>query len=143
IDASQAVLISAKSGIGIPDVLEAIVHQLPPPRQGDAAGPLKAMLVDSWYDAYLGVIVLVRVIDGVLKKGQTIRMMGTGARYFVERTGFFTPKMIQADEIGPGEFGFITASIKEVADTRVGDTITEDRRPTQTPLPGFKPAQPV
>ncbi|KQZ12754.1 GTP-binding protein LepA [Mesorhizobium sp. Root554] len=143
IDASQAVLISAKSGIGIPDVLEAIVNQLPPPKQGDASRPLKAMLVDSWYDAYLGVIVLVRVIDGVMKKGQTIRMMGTGARYPVERTGFFTPKMIQTDEIGPGEFGFITASIKEVADTRVGDTITEDRRPTAEALPGFKPAQPV
>ncbi|CAM5517433.1 GTP-binding protein LepA [Aquamicrobium terrae] len=143
IDASQAVLISAKTGIGIEDVLEAIVHQLPPPREGDAAKPLKAMLVDSWYDAYLGVIVLVRVIDGVLKKGQTIRMMGTGARYPVERTGFFTPKMVQTDEIGPGEFGFITASIKEVADTRVGDTITEDRRPTEKALPGFKPAQPV
>jgi GTP-binding protein LepA len=143
IDASQAVLISAKSGIGIPDVLEAIVNQLPPPREGDAAKPLKAMLVDSWYDAYLGVIVLVRVIDGVLKKGQTIRMMGTGAKYPVERTGFFTPKMLPADEIGPGEFGFITASIKEVADTRVGDTITEDKRPTEHALPGFKPAQPV
>ncbi len=142
IDASQAVLISAKSGIGIPDVLEAIVKQLPP-REGDASKPLKAMLVDSWYDAYLGVIVLVRVIDGVLKKGQTIRMMGTGAKYPVERTGFFTPKMVQAEEIGPGEFGFITASIKEVADTRVGDTITEDKRPTTTALPGFKPAQPV
>jgi GTP-binding protein LepA len=143
IDASQAVLISAKSGIGIEDVLEAIVHQLPPPREGDAAKPLKAMLVDSWYDAYLGVIVLVRVIDGVLKKGQTIRMMEAGAKYLVERTGFFTPKMIQADEIGPGEFGFFTGSIKEVADTRVGDTITEDRRPTEKALPGFKPAQPV
>ena len=143
IDASQAVLISAKSGIGIPDVLEAIVNQLPPPKSGDPAAPLKAMLVDSWYDAYLGVIVLVRVIDGVLKKGQTIRMMGTGAKYPVERTGVFTPKMVQVDEIGPGEFGFITASIKEVADTRVGDTITEDRKPTAQALPGFKPAQPV
>src|SRR5262245_46916410 len=143
LDASHAVLISAKTGIGIEDVLEAIVHQLPAPREGDASAPLKAMLVDSWYDAYLGVIVLVRVIDGVLKKGQTIRMMGTGAKYPVERTGFFTPKMIQADEIGPGEFGFITASIKEVADTRVGDTITEDRRPAANALPGFKPAQPV
>ena len=143
IDASQAVLISAKTGIGIPDVLEAIVNQLPPPKEGDASAPLKAMLVDSWYDAYLGVIVLVRVIDGVLKKGQTIRMMGTGARYPVERTGFFTPKMVQAESIGPGELGFITASIKEVADTRVGDTITEDRRPTAAALPGFKPAQPV
>ncbi|MBS3649715.1 translation elongation factor 4 [Pseudaminobacter sp. 19-2017] len=143
LDASNAVEISAKTGLNIEGVLEAIVHQLPPPKEGDASKPLKAMLVDSWYDAYLGVIVLVRVIDGVLKKGQTIRMMGTGAKYPVERAGYFTPKMIQADEIGPGEFGFITASIKEVADTRVGDTITEDRRPTETPLPGFKPAQPV
>ncbi|RLP28002.1 translation elongation factor 4 [Mesorhizobium sp. YM1C-6-2] len=143
IDASQAVMISAKTGMGVPDVLEAIVKQLPPPREGDAKAPLKAMLVDSWYDAYLGVIVLVRVIDGVLKKGQTIRMMGTGAKYPVERTGYFTPKMLPAEEIGPGEFGFITASIKEVADTRVGDTITEDRRPTASMLPGFKPAQPV
>ncbi len=143
LDASNAVLISAKTGIGIEDVLEAIVHDLPPPRQGDAAKPLKAMLVDSWYDAYLGVIVLVRVIDGVLKRGQNIRMMGTGAKYLVERTGFFTPKMIPSDDIGPGELGFITGSIKEVADTRVGDTITEDRRPTDAPLPGFKPAQPV
>ena len=136
-------LISAKTGLGIPDVLEAIVHQLPPPREGDATKPLKAMLVDSWYDAYLGVIVLVRVIDGVLKKGQTIRMMGTGAKYLVERTGVFTPNMLNVDELGPGEFGFITGSIKEVADTRVGDTITEDRRPTAHALPGFKPAQPV
>jgi len=142
-DASNAVMISAKTGIGIDDVLEAIVHQLPPPREGDASAPLKAMLVDSWYDSYLGVIVLVRVIDGVLKKGQMIRMMGTGAKYPVERTGVFTPKMAPADELGPGEFGFITASIKEVADTRVGDTITEDRRPTANALPGFKPAQPV
>jgi GTP-binding protein LepA len=143
LDASEAVMISAKTGIGIEDVLEAIVNKLPPPREGDRTAPLKAMLVDSWYDSYLGVIVLVRVIDGVLKKGQTIRMMGTGAKYPVERTGVFTPKMLNVDEIGPGEFGFITASIKEVADTRVGDTITEDRRPTTTPLAGFKPAQPV
>ncbi|MFC5385078.1 translation elongation factor 4 [Aquamicrobium segne] len=143
LDASDAVMISAKTGIGIEDVLEAIVERLPPPREGDRTKPLKAMLVDSWYDTYLGVIVLVRVIDGVLKKGQSIRMMGTGARYPVERTGIFTPRMENVDEIGPGEFGFITASIKEVADTRVGDTITEERRPTETPLPGFKPAQPV
>ncbi len=143
LDASEAVLISAKTGLGIPDVLEAIVKQLPPPKTGDAAAPLKAMLVDSWYDAYLGVVVLVRVIDGVLKKGQSIRMMGTGAKYLVDRTGVFTPKMLPVDELGPGEVGFITASIKEVADTRVGDTITEDRRPTATALPGFKPAQPV
>ncbi|WP_176036672.1 translation elongation factor 4 [Brucella tritici] len=143
IDAAQAVHISAKTGIGIEDVLEAIVTQLPAPKEGDRNAPLKAMLVDSWYDSYLGVIVLVRIIDGVLKKGQTIRMMGTGAKYPVERTGVFTPKMVQVDELGPGELGFITASIKEVADTRVGDTITEDRRPTEKMLPGFKPAQPV
>ncbi|WP_375677721.1 translation elongation factor 4 [Bartonella sp. AP72JLCBS] len=143
IDTSQAVEISAKTGLGVPDVLEAIVAQLPPPHTGDVANPLKAMLVDSWYDAYLGVIVLVRVIDGILKKGQTIRMMGTGAKYPVERVGVFTPKMIQVDELGPGEIGFITASIKEVADTRVGDTITEERRPCENALPGFKPAQPV
>ncbi|PQA73485.1 translation elongation factor 4 [Brucella oryzae] len=143
IDASQAVHISAKTGLGIEDVLEAIVTQLPAPKEGDRNAPLKAMLVDSWYDSYLGVIVLVRVIDGVLKKGQTIRMMGTGAKYPVERTGVFTPKMVQVDELGPGELGFITASIKEVADTRVGDTITEDRRPTEKMLSGFKPAQPV
>ncbi|WP_375672297.1 translation elongation factor 4 [Bartonella sp. CL45QHWL] len=143
IDTSQAVEISAKTGLGVPDVLEAIVAQLPPPHIGDVANPLKAMLVDSWYDAYLGVIVLVRVIDGILKKSQTIRMMGTGAKYPVERVGVFTPKMVQVDELGPGEIGFITASIKEVADTRVGDTITEERRPCENALPGFKPAQPV
>ncbi len=143
LDASKAVLISAKSGIGIPDVLEAIVHQLPAPKIGDANAPLKAMLVDSWYDPYLGVIVLVRVIDGVLKKGMTIRMMEAGAKYLVDRTGVFTPKIVTVDDLGPGEVGFITAQIKEVADTRVGDTITEDRRPTEKALPGFKPAQPV
>ncbi|EJF85468.1 translation elongation factor 4 [Bartonella rattimassiliensis] len=143
IDTSQAVEISAKTGLGVPDVLEAIVTQLPPPRTGDVANPLKAMLVDSWYDAYLGVIVLVRVIDGILKKGQIIRMMGTGAKYPVERVGVFTPKMVQIDALGPGEIGFITASIKEVSDTRVGDTITEERRPCENALPGFKPAQPV
>jgi len=143
IDASRAVEISAKTGLGIKNVLEAIVKYLPPPHEGDRNRPLKAMLVDSWYDVYLGVIVLVRVIDGVLKKGQTIRMMGTGARYPVERVGIFTPKMVQVDELGPGELGFITASIKEVADTRVGDTITEECRFCAEALPGFKPAQPV
>ncbi|WP_078690277.1 translation elongation factor 4 [Bartonella schoenbuchensis] len=143
IDASGALEISAKTGLGVVDVLEAIVMHLPPPHVGDVTKPLKAMLVDSWYDVYLGVVVLVRVIDGVLKKGQTIRMMGTGAKYPVERVGVFTPKMIQVDELGPGEIGFITASIKEVADTRVGDTITEERRPCEDMLPGFKPAQPV
>lgn len=143
IDASQAVLISAKTGLGIPDVLEAIVHQLPPPANGDRNAPLKALLVDSWYDTYLGVIVLVRVLEGEIKKGQTIRMMGTDAKYPVERVGVITPKMVQVDTLGPGEIGFLTASIKEVADTRVGDTITEDKRPTAQMLPGFKPAQPV
>jgi len=143
LDASDAVMISAKTGLGIGEVLEAIVHRLPPPKEGDADAPLKAMLVDSWYDAYLGVIVLVRVIDGVLRKGQQIRMIGTGAKYHVDRVGVLTPKMVMVEELAPGELGFITASIKEVADTRVGDTITDDRRPTQTPLPGFKPAQPV
>ncbi|KAB0681257.1 translation elongation factor 4 [Aureimonas leprariae] len=143
IDASNAVMISAKAGIGIDEVLEAIVTRLPAPANGDRKAPLKAMLVDSWYDAYLGVVVLVRVIDGELKKGQTIRMMGTDAKYPVDRVGVFTPKMVNQDSLGPGELGFITASIKEVADTRVGDTITEDRRPTSDMLPGFKPAQPV
>ncbi|MDY8110285.1 translation elongation factor 4 [Fulvimarina sp. 2208YS6-2-32] len=143
IDASDAVMISAKSGLGIEDVLEAIVTRLPAPKEGDRAAPLKAMLVDSWYDAYLGVIVLVRIIDGELKKGQIIRMMGTDVKYPVDRVGVFTPKMVQVDALGPGELGFITASIKEVADTRVGDTITEDKRQTATMLPGFKPAQPV
>ncbi|WLT08579.1 translation elongation factor 4 [Bartonella apihabitans] len=143
IDASDAIEISAKTGMGVDKVLEAIVHKLPAPREGDLNKPLKAMLVDSWYDSYLGVIVLVRVIDGVLKKGQTIRMMGTGAKYPVERVGVFTPKMATIEDLGPGELGFITASIKEVADTRVGDTITEDHRPCDQALPGFKPAQPV
>ncbi|WP_457589960.1 translation elongation factor 4 [Jiella marina] len=143
LDASDAVMISAKNNLGIEDVLEAIVHRLPAPKEGDRKAPLKAMLVDSWYDAYLGVIVLVRIIDGELKKGQTIRMMGTDARYPVDRVGVFTPKMVLVDALGPGELGFITASIKEVADTRVGDTITEDKRQTETMLPGFKPAQPV
>ncbi|WP_062015778.1 translation elongation factor 4 [Aureimonas sp. AU4] len=143
IDASEAVMISAKSGIGIEEVLEAIVKRLPAPTVGDRSKPLKAMLVDSWYDAYLGVVVLVRVIDGELKRGQTIRMMGTDAKYPVDRVGVFTPKMVNMESLGPGELGFITASIKEVADTRVGDTITEDKRPTAEMLPGFKPAQPV
>ncbi|QKV19478.1 translation elongation factor 4 [Oricola thermophila] len=143
LDASEALLISAKTGQGVDEVLEAIVTQLPPPKGGDRSAPLKAMLVDSWYDAYLGVIVLVRVIDGVLKKGQNIRMMGTGAKYPVDRVGVLTPKLVVVPELGPGEIGVITASIKEVADTRVGDTITEDKRPCDAALPGFKPAQPV
>jgi GTP-binding protein LepA len=142
LDASQAISISAKTGMGIDEVLEAIVTRLPAPK-GDRDAPLKALLVDSWYDAYLGVVVLVRVIDGELKKGQVIRMMGTGAKYPVERVGVMTPKMVPVDRLSPGEVGFITASIKEVADTRVGDTITEDKRPTAKALPGFMPAQPV
>jgi GTP-binding protein LepA len=142
LDASDAVMISAKTGLGIDDVLEAIVKRLPPPK-GDPDAPLKAMLVDSWYDAYLGVIVLVRIIDGTLKKGQRIKMMGTGASYEVDQLGVFTPKMVEMAALGPGEVGFLTASIKEVADTRVGDTITDERKPTAAPLPGFRPAQPV
>jgi len=143
LDASQAVEISAKTGFGIEDVLEAIVHQLPAPAEGDRDKPLKALLVDSWYDVYLGVIVLVRVVDGELRKGQVVRMIGTDAKYTIERVGVITPKLETVESLGPGEIGFITASIKEVADTRVGDTITEDKRRTQTPFPGFKPAQPV
>src|SRR6195256_1190055 len=142
LDASNAVLISAKTGLNIDEVLEAIVTRLPPPK-GDASATLKALLVDSWYDSYLGVVVLVRIVDGVLKKGQRIRMMGTDAAYEVDRVGVFTPKMIDTDELGPGEIGFLTASIKEVADPRVGDTITDDRKPVADMLPGFRPAIPV
>ena len=142
LDASQAVLISAKTGIGIDLVLEAIVTRLPAPK-GDEAAPLKALLVDSWYDAYLGVVVLVRIIDGTLKKGQKIKMMGTDAHYEVDRVGVFRPKMQDVGELLPGEIGFITAQIKQVADTRVGDTITDERKSCDAALPGFKPAQPV
>lgn len=142
LDASDAVEISAKTGIGIDKVLEAIVTRLPAPK-GDINAPLKAMLVDSWYDAYLGVIVLIRVIDGTIRKGQRIRMMATDAAYDLDRVGVFTPKLIEVDELGPGEIGYFTASIKEVADTNVGDTITDDKRPTETALTGFRPAQPV
>jgi GTP-binding protein LepA len=142
LDASNAILISAKTGLNVPEVLEGIVTRLPPPR-GDRSATLKALLVDSWYDSYLGVVVLVRVVDGILKKGQRVRMMGTGAAYDIDRVGVFTPKMIDTDELGPGEIGFLTASIKEVADTRVGDTITDDRKPVAEMLPGFRPAIPV
>ena len=142
IDASGAIEISAKTGQNVPEVLEAIVTRLPPPK-GDRDATLKALLVDSWYDAYLGVVVLVRIVDGTLKKGQRIRMMGTNAAYDVDRTGVFTPKLTPVDELGPGEIGAITASIKEVADTRVGDTITDDRKPVTEMLPGFRPAIPV
>jgi GTP-binding protein LepA len=142
LDAAEAVPISAKTGQGVPEVLEALVKRLPPP-QGDQNAPLKALLVDSWYDAYLGVITLVRVIDGHLEAGMKIRMMATGASHQVDRVGVFTPKMTKVAELGPGEIGFLTASIKSVADCQVGDTLTEERRPTAQPLPGFKPSVPV
>ncbi len=142
LDASDAIEISAKTGLGIEDVLEGIVTRLPAP-DGDRSAPLKAMLVDSWYDAYLGVIVLVRIIDGELKKGQRIRMMASKAVYGVDEVGVFRPKKEKVESLGPGEIGYLTASIKQVADTAVGDTITEERRPAEKPLPGFKPAQPV
>ena len=142
LDASDAVEISAKTGLGVPDVLEAIVHRLPAPR-GDVTAPLKALLVDSWYDTYLGVVVLIRVIDGTIKKGQKIRMMATKAAYELDRVGVFTPKLVDVGELGPGEIGFFTAGIKQVADTNVGDTITDDRKPAAAALPGFRPAQPV
>ncbi|MGD0867520.1 MAG: translation elongation factor 4 [Rhizomicrobium sp.] len=142
LDASHAIAISAKTGLNIGDVLEAVVHRLPPPK-GNADAPLKALLVDSWYDSYLGVVVLVRVVDGELKRGKSIRMMVANAVYQVERVGVFTPKQTGVDRLGPGEIGFITAQIKQVADTQVGDTITDERRGAETPLPGFKPAQQV
>lgn len=142
LDASDAILVSAKTGVGVPDVLEALVHRLPPP-QGDKEAPLKALLVDSWYDAYLGVIILVRVIDGVLKPGIKIKMMSTGSVYPVDQVGVFTPKRENLPALYPGEVGFFTAAIKAVSDCNVGDTITEERRPTPTPLPGFKPSVPV
>ncbi len=142
IDASDAIRVSAKSGIGIDETLEAIVQRLPAPT-GTRDAPLKAMLVDSWYDAYLGVVVLVRIMDGVLKKGDQIRMMQTGARYGVDRIGVFRPAMTVVDELGPGEIGFLTASIKQVRDTKVGDTITTEKKGCETPLPGFKPSVPV
>ncbi|MBX3479075.1 MAG: translation elongation factor 4 [Caulobacter sp.] len=142
LDASDAVECSAKSGIGIPDVLEAIVTRLPPPK-GDPDAPLKALLVDAWYDAYLGVIVLVRIFDGSLRAGQRIKMMNAGATHLVDRVGVFLPKNTPVDSLGPGEVGFFTAQIKEVADAAVGDTITDEKKPTAAPLTGFKEVQPV
>ncbi len=140
--ADQAIPISAKSGLGVDDLLEAIVERLPEPA-GDAGAPLKALLVDSWYDPYLGVMILVRVRDGVLRKGMKIRMMAAASTYQVDQVGVFTPKPVQKDALGPGEVGFFTAGIKAVADTEVGDTITDERRPAAEPLPGFKPSVPV
>ncbi|MEP0190196.1 MAG: translation elongation factor 4 [Erythrobacter sp.] len=143
IDASDACLISAKTGIGIPDVLEAIVNKLPAPKGGDPDAPLKAMLVDSKYDQYLGVICIVRIIDGTLKKGDRIRMMKTGGTYDVDDVGVYRPKMTGVESLGPGEIGYLNASIKQVRDTRVGDTITHEKRKWETALPGFKPSVPV
>ena len=142
IDASGAIPVSAKTGEGIRDVLESIIANLPPP-EGNRDAPLKAMLVDSWYDAYLGVIVLVRIKDGVLKKGDRVRFMQNGTVHQVDRIGVFKPSMQTVDDLGPGEIGFLTASIKQVRDTRVGDTITHEKKPCDGPLPGFKPSQPV
>ena len=142
LDASGAVEASAKTGVGIHDVLEAIVTKLPAPK-GDPDAPTKALLVDAWYDAYLGVVVLVRVFEGQLRDGQGVRMMQTGATYKIDRIGVFKPKQVDVAALGPGEIGYITAQIKEVADAAIGDTITDDRKPTATPLPGFQPVQPV
>jgi GTP-binding protein LepA len=142
LDASHAVLASAKTGLGIEEVLQAIVDTIPPPK-GDPEAPLKAMLVDSWYDSYLGVVILVRVIDGTIRKGAQVKFMAAGTVHLVDRVGCFRPKIEQLTELGPGEIGFITAQIKEVAETRVGDTITDAKRPAAQALPGFKLVQPV
>ncbi|MGC6499222.1 MAG: translation elongation factor 4 [Henriciella sp.] len=143
LDASDAVQTSAKTGFGIEDVLEAIVHRLPAPKEGDADAPLKVSLVDAYYDPYLGVVVIVRIFDGVLKKKQKIKMMKTGATYEIDKVGVFKPKPTDVESLGPGEVGFLVASIKEVADCAIGDTITEEKRPTATALPGYKEVQPV
>ena len=142
LDTSDALMISAKTGLGIPAVLEALVKRLPPP-SGDPEAPLKALLVDSWYDSYLGVMILVRIKDGVLRRGMRIRMMAAGTSYQVDQVGIFTPRPVKVEELTAGEIGYLTASIKTVADTNVGDTITDDRKPTAEPLPGFKPSIPV
>ena len=142
LDASDAIEISAKTGLNIEGVLEAIVDRLPPP-DGDRDAPLQALLVDSWYDPYLGVMILVRVKQGTLKRGQRIRMMANDAAYQVDQVGIFRPKATKVDELGPGDVGYFTAAIKRVADTQVGDTVTDDRKPAETPLAGFKPSVPV
>jgi len=142
IDASDAIPTSAKTGEGIEETLEALVDRLPPPT-GDPEAPLRALLVDSWYDPYLGVMVLVRIIDGTLKKGMRVAMMAAGSNHQVEQVGIFTPKQTKTNELGPGEIGYFTASIKEVAETHVGDTVTEEKRPAPAPLSGFKPSIPV
>jgi GTP-binding protein LepA len=142
LEAADALAISAKTGEGVVDVLDAVVEKLPPP-SGDAGAPLKALVVDSWYDAYLGVVTLIRVREGGIARGQKIRMMGTGAVHPVDRVGVFTPKALNVDRLGAGEIGFFTAGIKDIADARVGDTVTDERKPADTPLPGFQPSQPV
>jgi GTP-binding protein LepA len=143
IEADQAIEVSAKTGKGIPEVLEALVTRLPAPHSGDPSAPLKALLVDSWYDPYLGVVALVRVLEGTLRKDMKIRMMATEVSHEVDRVGVFTPKRVDTGLLGPGEIGYITASIKSIADCQVGDTLTEERRPTETALPGFRPVVPV
>ncbi|MDP6428962.1 MAG: GTP-binding protein, partial [Rhodospirillales bacterium] len=142
LDASDAIEISAKTGAGVDDVLEALVERLPAPT-GEVDAPLKAMLVDSWYDPYLGVMILVRVKDGRLAKGMKVRFMAAGQVHQIDQVGVFTPKATQVADLGPGQVGYITASIKTVAETQVGDTITGDKRPAENPLPGFKPSVPV
>ncbi len=143
LDCSAAVEVSAKTGFGIPDLLEAIITTLPPPKSGDANAPTKALLVDSWYDIYLGVVVLVRVMDGYLRPGQKIKFMSNGATREIDRVGMFTPKKVELKELGPGEMGFITASIKDISETNVGDTITDEKKPCAEKLAGFKPSIPM
>src|SRR5699024_7190066 len=142
LDATDAVEISAKTGVGVQDVLEAIVERLPPP-QGDGEAPLQALVVDSWYDPYLGVVVLVRIMDGSLKAGAKIRMLGTRALHDVTQVGIFKPTKTAVEELGPGELGYVVAGIKDIADAKVGDTITNEKRPCDAPLTGFKPSIPV
>jgi GTP-binding protein LepA len=142
LDASEAIEVSAKTGVGIPEVLETLVKRLPAPT-GDPAAPLKALLVDSWYDTYLGVVILVRVVEGTLRKGMKVRMMSNGATYELDGVGVFTPKRVNMPALGPGEIGFLNASIKSVSDCQVGDTVTDDKRPTDTPLDGFRPSTAV
>lgn len=141
LDATDALTISAKTGQGVEEVLEALIERLPPP-EGDPDAPLQALLIDSWYDAYLGVVILVRIKQGKLKRGSKIRFMASGRAHLVERVGVFTPKPLQVDELGCGSIGFITAGIKDISETQVGDTITDDARPADKPLPGFKPTVP-
>ena len=140
LDASDAIEVSAKTGLGIPDLLEAVVTRLPAPKEADPNAPLKALLVDSWYDSYLGIVVLIRVMEGTIKKGDQITFMQTGYKGLVDRVGFFTPKQVMVDSMGPGQMGFITAAVKDISSTKVGDTITHTKKPTESALTGFKPS---